>query len=296
VEKVKIVSELKTSTDLKESEITVEKICRVIKLFRNTYYRGIANPKPTREQVDNEILAKIREIHKTHPCYGLDPIAAEIKEKMGHGKRRVKRLMRANGIHSKRKIKWKATTNSNHKLPVAPNLLKQNFKIDFPNRIWVGDITYNWTEEGWLYTAIVKDLCTKDVVGWSIGERMTKELVIRAFEMAVKSEKPEAGLIFHSDRGSQYCSKEYRELLKRNGIVQSMSNKGNPYDNACAENFFSCLKCECTNFYYFRTRAEARAAIFEYIAIYYNRQRRHGALKWMTPINYKIMLKNQSQA
>ena len=272
------------------------KICQVLELNRGVLYKHLNEPNPKRKIVDAKIVKKIVEVNKKHPFWGVDPIAAEIKETLGHGKRRVRRLMKIHGIRSKRKLKWKATTNSNHKLPIAPNLLKQHFRIEIPNTVWVGDITYNWTEEGWLYTAIVKDLCTKDVVGWKIGERMTKDLVIGAFEMALKREKPADGLIFHSDRGSQYCSKDYSKLLKRNGIVQSMSNKGNPYDNACAENFFSCMKCECTNFYYFKTRAEARAKIFEYIAIYYNRQRRHGALKWMTPLNYKLMLQSNTSA
>lgn len=151
----------------------------------------------------------------------------------------------------------------------------------------MGDITYNWTKEGWLYTAIVKDLCTKDVVGYAMSDRMTKELVIKAMKMAIKKELPNKGLIFHSDRGSQYCSNNFKDLLKSNNIRQSMSRKGNPYDNAPAENFFSCLKCECTNFYYFKSRDEAKLAIFEYIEIYYNRQRRHAALGWITPVQYK---------
>jgi transposase InsO family protein len=159
-----------------------------------------------------------------------------------------------------------------------------------PNTVWVGDITYNWISEGWLYTAIVKDLCTKDVVGYAMDDRMTKELVIKAIKMAIKKEKPKVGLIFHSDRGRQYCSNDFKELLKNNHFRQSMSGRGNPYDNAPAENFFSCLKCECTNFYQFRTRADAKLAIFEYIEVYYNRQRRHGALDWITPLKYKELL------
>lgn len=198
--------------------------------------------------------------------------------------------MKKNGVKSKRKAKWKATTNSNHKLPVAPNLLEQNFNVKNPNTVCVGDITYNWTDEGWLYTAIVNDLCTKDVVGYAMGDRITKELVIKAIEMAIRRENPKAGLIFHSDRGSQYCSNDFKDLLKTNHIRQSMSRKGNHYDNACAENFFSCLKCECTNFYYFKNRNEAKQAIFEYIEVYYNRQRRHAAFGWLTPAAYKKLL------
>jgi putative transposase len=131
---------------------------------------------------------------------------------------------------------------------------------------------------------------TQDVVGYAMEDKITKELVVKAMNMAIRKEKLKPGLIFHSDRGSQYCSNEYKELLKSNHIRQSMSRKGNPYDNACAENFFSCLKCECTNFYYFRNRDEAKQAIFEYIEVYYNRQRRHSALGWLTPAAYKKKL------
>jgi len=149
----------------------------------------------------------------------------------------------------------------------------------------------HWTGEGWLYTAIVKDLCTKEVVGYAMGDRITKELVIKAMKTAIKRERSKAaGLIFHSDRGVQYCSNDFKDLLKANRISQSMSRKGNPYDNACDENFFCCLKCECINFYYFKTREEAKLAIFEYTEVYYNRQRRHAALGWVTPNQYKKLL------
>jgi len=162
--------------------------------------------------------------------------------------------------------------------------------VETPNTVWVSDITYNWTEEGWLYTAIIKDLCTKEIVGYAMDKRMTKKLVIKALLMALRKAKPGSDLILHSDRGSQYCSKAFRALLEEHQIRQSMSRKGNPYDNAPAENFFSCLKCECTNFLHFRTRRDAKQTIFEYIEIYYNRQRRHAALGWISPLKYKHQL------
>lgn len=258
-----------------------------MEVSRSGYYDWIDRPPSDREKKHGQILEIIEKTHEKHPVWGVDPIWAEVKETIPCSRGTVYRLMKKNGIKSKRKAKWKATTNSNHSLPVAPNLLEQDFNIQYPNTVWVGDITYNWTEEGWLYTAIVKDLCTKDVIGYAMGDRMTKELVIKAMQMAIRKEKPKAGLIFHSDRGSQYCSNDFRALLTINHIRQSMSRKGNPYDNACAENFFSCLKCECTNFYHFRNRDEAKQAIFEYIEVYYNRQRRHAALGWITPVAYK---------
>lgn len=141
------------------------------------------------------------------------PIWAEVNETIECNRGTVYRLIKKNNIKSKRKVKWKATTNSNHNLPVASNLLDQNFDIKLPNTVWIGDITYHWTDEGWLYTAIVKYLCTKDVVGYAMGDRMTKELVIKAMEMVIKKERPKSGLVFHSNRGSQYCSNDYKELL-----------------------------------------------------------------------------------
>ena len=265
-------------------------MCELLEVSRSGFYDWVDRPPSKREKKHKKILKEIQKTHKKHPVWGVDPIHAEVKETIPCSRGTVYRLMKKNGIKSKRKAKWKATTNSNHSLPVAPNLLEQNFNVEELNTVWVGDITYSWTEEGWLYTAIVKDLCTKDVVGYAIGERMTKELVIKAMKMAIRNEKPNAGLIFHSDRGSQYCSNDFKDLLEASHIRQSMSRKGNPYDNACAENFFSCLKCECTNFYYFKTRDEAKLAIFEYIEVYYNRQRRHAALGWMTPFAYKKLL------
>jgi putative transposase len=267
-------------------------MCDLLKVSRSGYYDWLGRPPSKRSRKHTRILNKIKAIHERFPMYGLDPIWAELKESIPCSRGAVYRLMREHGIQSKRKSKWKATTNSKHNLPVAPNLLNQDFDVETPNTVWVSDITYNWTDEGWLYTAIIKDLCTKEIVGYAMDKRMTKELVIKALLMALRKAKPGPGLIFHSDRGSQYCSKAFRALLEENQLRQSMSRKGNPYDNAPAENFFSCLKCECTNFLHFRTRRDAKQAIFEYIEIYYNRQRRHAALGWISPVKYKYQLVN----
>jgi putative transposase len=265
-------------------------MCEVLDVSRSGYYDWVDRPASARAEKQKAILAKIRKTHEKHPSYGVDPIWAEVNESIPCSRGTVYRLMKKHGIQSTRKKKWKATTNSKHNLPVAPNLLNQVFDSPIPNAVWVGDITYHWTDEGWVYTAIVKDLCTKDVVGHASDKTMTKELVIKALKMALKRTVAAKGLIFHSDRGSQYCSKAFRALLKKHNIRQSMSNKGNPYDNAPAENFFSCLKCECTNFYRFKTRSEAKQVIWEYIEIFYNRQRRHAALGWISPLKYKQQL------
>lgn len=265
-------------------------MCKLLDVSRSGCYDWLDRPPSERAKKQKKIKEIIEKTHKKYPVWGVDPIWAEVKGTIPCSRNTVYRIMKENSIKSKRKTKWKATTNSNHSLPVAPNLLEQNFNVKESNTVWVGDITYIWAEEGWLYTSIVKDLCTKDVVGYAMGDRMTKELVIKAMEMAIRKEAPKAELIFHSDRGSQYCSNDFKDLLETNHIRQSMSRKGNPYDNACAENFFSCLKCECTNFYYFRSRDESKLAIFEYIEVYYNRQRRHAALGWLTPAAYKKLL------
>lgn len=262
-------------------------MCKALKVSRSGYYGSSSRTMSKRKEKDLKILDSITSIHKKHPSFGVKPMHSRVKKEVQCSHETVRRIMKANDIRSKRKDKWIATTNSSHKLPVAQNLLNRNFNVDTPNKIWVGDITYNWTDEGWLYTAIVKDLCTKDVVGYAFSDRIDKELVIAAMKMAIKSEKPSKGLVFHSDRGSQYCSKAYQDLLKGNNIVPSMSRAGNPYDNAVSENFFSCMKNEKTHLERYKTRWHARNAIFEYIAIFYNRQRPHSKLGYLTPIEYK---------
>ncbi|SNT12464.1 HTH-like domain-containing protein [Anaerovirgula multivorans] len=177
----------------------MEKMCNLLEVSRSGYYDWVDRPSSQRKIKHHRILKEIKRIHSKHPVWGVDPIWAEVKEIISCSRNTVYSIMKKNGIKSKRKAKWKATTNSNHNLAVAPNLLEQNFNINIPNTVWVGDITYHWTDEGWLYTAIVKDLCTKDVVGYAMGDRMTKELVIKAMKMALKRERPSPGLIFHSD-------------------------------------------------------------------------------------------------
>lgn len=254
-------------------------MCGILKVSRSGYYSYLNRSDSNRTKKNKSILEILMQSHYKDPVAGLDSLWHDVKEKISCCRSTVYRIMKENGIKSKRRPKWKQTTNSKH---------------DLPNTVWVGDITYNWTEEGWLYTAIVKDLCTKDVVGYAIGDRITKELAIKAMNMAISRERPKPGLIFHSDRGSQYCSNAYQDLLRRNKITPSMSRKGNPYDNAVAENFFSNMKCECTNFYSFKTRSEAKQIIFEYIEIYYNRQRRHSGCGWIPPKRYKQLLVNKA--
>lgn len=195
--------------------------------------------------------------------------------------------MRANDLRSILKKKFKATTNSNHSLPVAENKLQQNFSIDAPNRVWTSDITYIWTSEGWLYLAIVLDIFSRYVISWKTDTRLHKEIVSQAVSKSLHSRKPTSGLIFHSDRGVQYASNEVRELLENNHITQSMSNKGNCYDNAITETFFHTLKTELVYQRQYKTRQEAELSIFEYIEVFYNRQRLHSSINYMSPVEYE---------
>ena len=195
--------------------------------------------------------------------------------------------MKINSIKAKTKKKYKITTDSNHGLSVAENLLMQNFEVSEVNKIWVSDITYIGTMEGWLYLAVIMDLCSRRIVGWSMSENINQDLILSALQKALITRKPDNGLIFHSDRGRQYASEKVKQLLHKHRAVQSMSRKGNPYDNAVIESFFHTLKTELVNFENYKTRAEARQSIFEYIEIYYNKQRRHSTLDYYSPVEFE---------
>jgi len=195
--------------------------------------------------------------------------------------------MKAANIHSKRKKAFRVTTNSRHSLSVSQNLLNRNFSFSAPNQAWVGDITYIKTAEGWLYLAAVKDLCTKKIVGYAFSKTIDSELTKAALAMAIRRQRPPKGLVFHSDRGVQYASATYRELLAQHHIVQSMSRKGDPYDNAVAENFFSCLKCELVHLCSFTTRRHAQNEIFAYIEAFYNNVRPHSSIGWLSPNEFE---------
>jgi len=210
------------------------------------------------------------------------------------GRDKTRRLMKSLKLKVKQKRKYKVTTDSNHKLPVAENVLNRNFSPAAPNQAWGSDITYLWTQQGWIYLAVIIDLYSRRVVGWSIDRRMKKALVIRALMMAVNLRKPPPGLIHHSDRGSQYASHDYQKLLQQHGMICSMSRKGNCWDNAPVERFFSSLKREWTGDRWYRTRLEAIADVREYVVVYYNSKRLHSTLAYMTPINYEKRLNKVS--
>jgi len=236
---------------------------------------------------DKDILRKIVSLHQKYPTLGLDSLHALVRQGLRCSRKRVWRLKKQAGIYSARKRAYKRTTNSNHKNPIAPNLLGRKFRATKPNMVWVSDITYIPTGQGWLYLAIVKDLCTKKIVGWATSERIDTQLALDALRMAHRRQRPKPGLIFHSDRGVQYASKAFRMALNGLGMRQSMSRKGDPYDNAVAENFFSCLKCECVHLSHFDTRDDARLRIFEYIEAFYNRVRPHSGIGWCSPCGFE---------
>ncbi len=252
--------------------------------------RRQTQPPTARRLADATLLAAIQVAHeKGRGNYGPLKITKELKAQgVVAGLNRIKRLRRQHGIICQRARKWKATTNSAHALPVAANLLDQRFdQVAAPNQVWVADITFIPTDEGWLYLAGVKDLYTCELVGWAMDSRMTKELTLTAWRMAYWKKKPAAGLIYHSDRGSQYCSHTYRDTLVGYGMRASMSRKGNCYDNAPMESFFGTLKMELTHHARYETREQARQEIFEYIEVFYNRIRRHARLNYYSPIEFE---------
>jgi transposase InsO family protein len=235
------------------------------------------------------ILAEVRVIHaEVKQRYGSPRIHAELKDRpVPCCVNTVAKLMRQNDIRAKTARKFKNTTDSNHALPVAENRLDRQFDPEAPNERWVADITYIWTDEGWLYLAAVEDLYSRMVVGWSMADTMTSRLVVDALEMAVQRRLPGEGLLAHSDRGSQYASEHYQRLLANHGITCSMSRRGDCWDNAPMESFFASLKKELVHHEHYETRAQARASIFEYIEAFYNPTRRHSSLGYLSPLDYE---------
>lgn len=274
------------------SEFSVEKMCQVLAVTKSGYYHWVYRGPSKREQENRQILAEIKQIYKDKKkeVYGAPRIYGDLKEKgISCGVNRVATIMKNNGIKAKTKKKFKVTTDSNHKQPVAPNLLEQKFVADAPNKVWLTDITYVWTKEGWLYLATILDVFSRKIVGWSMNNRLTRDLVINALNQAYWRRKPEAGLILHSDRGCQYASTDFRRLLEQYKIRQSMSGKGNCYDNAMMESFFHTLKIEHVYWETFLTRDQARQSIFEYIEVFYNRERRHSGIQYFSPSDYEMI-------
>ncbi len=279
------------------SIFVVKKMCQVLRVSRSGYYDWSLRPESKRSKENKVLIEEIRAIFKeSRETYGSPRIADELNDRgYACSRPRTARLMRLNGIHAKTKRKFTITTDSDHSYPVAPNLLNQDFWTNTANRIWVGDITYIRTWEGWLYLTVILDLFNRKVVGWSMSERLTANTTtIPAFIQAVKQYQPLPGLIFHSDRGVQYACNDYCELLESFKVIQSMSGKGNCYDNAVAESFFHTLKTELVYHETYRTRMQAKTSLFEYIEVFYNRYRKHSALGYKSPEQYEQSIFKQA--
>ena len=275
--------------DANRDKYPIAKMVQWANVSKSGYYAWHRRQPSQRETNNEDLLRRIRELHKaTRESYGSRRMAAQISRDTGKpvNHKRVARIMRANDMHTKYRRKYKATTYSDHKLPVAENLLNRQFEAEHPCEKMVSDITYIPTDEGWLYLAGILDLCGRKVVGVSMGARMTKQLIIDSLQDAINHSGSVEGCILHSDRGSQYCSIQYQEMAKAHGFVSSISRKGNCWDNAPMESFWGSIKQEWLDGQHFKTRDEAKAAIFEYIWIFYNRQRIHSANGYRTPETY----------
>jgi transposase InsO family protein len=276
--------------DVLVPEFRVRDCCRVLRVSVSGYYRWLKHPVGKRELAELALVERIRAAHDaSRRAYGSPRIrAALMHQGVRRNRKTIARLMHKHGIRSKVKRRFRVrTTDSTHDHPIAPNLLDRSFRVGALDTVWVCDITYIPTGEGWLYLAGVMDLCSRKIVGWSMAEHMRAELVIDALEMARVRRHPQPGLMHHSDRGVQYCCAEYRGVLEQLGAVASMSGRGECYDNAPKESFWATLKNELVHHERFATRAQARAAIFEYIEVFYNRQRLHSSLGYVSPDQFE---------
>ena len=269
----------------------VTKLCEVLSVSPAGFYIWRKRP-PSPRALDNKSLEhEVRRVFdESHGRYGAPRVHAELA---AGGRKvslnRVARVMRELGLRARRKRRFVPTTDSRHAMPVAANVLDRRFEAGAPNKVWVTDITYVWTREGWLYLAAILDLYSRRVVGWAMSESLSRELALDALDMALLTRSPPNGLLHHSDRGCQYASADYQAALAERGITCSMSRKGNCWDNAVAESFFATLKTELVNEANYATRAEARTSIFEYLEVFYNRRRRHSTLGYVSPLDFELM-------
>ncbi|MEK4509108.1 IS3 family transposase [Paenibacillus sp. FSL K6-2524] len=279
------------------SEFRLEKMCDVLSVSRSGYYKLRNHETSQQELRKNQVLERIRyHFSDSEERYGAPKITFLLnKEGCNVTERTVGLYMKELGLRSCVSRKYKVqTTDSNHDMAIAPNILNQQFQSTEPSKVWVTDITYIPCREGRLYLASVLDLCTREIVGWRLADHMTTELVLEALKDAYDAKKPKEGLIHHSDRGAQYASTEYRELLKSYNMISSMSRKGNCYDNACIESFHSILKKELVYCRRFRTKQQAKDELFRYIEFFYNRKRIHGALGYLSPIRFAAQFQKKS--
>jgi transposase InsO family protein len=264
-------------------------MCEVLKVSRNGYYAWINRPINERTAENIKLIPLVRQIHaESGGTYGTRRIAKALQALgITCGRSRARTLMRMVGVAARQKKKFRVTTDSKHNLPVAPNLLDRQFEVTQPNKVWVSDITYVWTAQGWLYLAVVLDLFSRQIVGWAMSNRINRKLVMNALRMAIWRRQPAPGLMFHSDRGSQYCSHDFQRLLKTHKMICSMSRKGNCWDNAVVERFFASLKTERVFPKSYQTREGARMDIIDYIEMFYNSKRSHSYLGYVSPREFE---------
>ena len=283
-------------TDINSKSYALTEMCALLSVSISGYRAWKRGGTPTRKRLtDTQTLAVIRAIHdELKGAYGSPRMVRELRLRgFTAGKERVERLMRENGIRARHKRRYKVTTDSKHGLPVAENLLDRNFTPAAPNQVWTSDITYLWTDEGWLYLAIVLYLFNREVIGWSLKPRMTTDIVTDALTMAWFRRRPETGVMHHSDRGSQYASHAFQDKLKEFGMTCLMSRKGNCWDNAPTESWFNSFKNERYHGLRYATHADMKAASFEYIEVFYNRTRQHSTLGYCSPIHYLDRWRNE---
>jgi transposase InsO family protein len=267
----------------------VRVLCRTLLVSAAGFYAWCRRGQSLRAQQDAALKVEIRAAHAASgKRYGSPRIHAELQaDGYRVGRKRVARLMREDGIEGQRKRRFRVTTDSRHSHPIAANQLQRNFTASAPNKVWVTDITYIWTREGWLYLAAILDLYSRRVVGWSMDSCIDRGLALDALGMALETRRPEPGLLHHSDRGVQYASAEYQSQLRTHGMICSMSRKGDCWDNAVAESFFSTLKAELVHHTDYVSRSQAQASVFEYIEAFYNGRRRHSALGFTSPVEHE---------
>jgi putative transposase len=265
------------------------RMCSALRVSRSGFYAWRGRPESDRKRQDRRLKVEIRAYFRASRCrYGSPMIWEDLREAgFRVSRKRVARLMREDGISRRKRRKFVTTTDSSHGQAVAPNVLDRAFQVSSLDTVWVGDITYIPTRQGWLYLAVLLDLCSRKVVGWSTSESLADELTLEALDRALLERRPKAGLLHHTDRGSQYASYEYQKKLEQRGLVPSMSRKGNCWDNAPIESFFATFKTELVYQQRFATREQARGAIFEYIEVFYNRIRRHASIGNVAPAEFE---------
>jgi len=270
----------------------VKALCQMLQVSRSGYYAWRKRGPSRRQQENEQLLVQIKTVYEHgRGTYGYRRVyAALVAKGIACGKHRVRRLMQMYRLQAKRKRRYRTTTESRHRLPIAPNRLARDFSATAANQKWVSDITFVPTYEGWLYLSVILDLYSRLVVAWAMEPHLDKELGLKALRMAIAGRRPLPGLLLHSDQGVQYANKDFQKLLANHKAISSMSRKGDVYDNAPAKSFFATLKRELIHFRTYQTRDEARADIFEFIEVFYNRQRLHSALQYSSPADYEAML------